>query len=125
MRNYTPTINLFRQHNINDWLAMTRSPRCGFPEKGVLTDAHDLFWLGGCTGLPSDPSELAKVIGCTKKNALAMLDHTTGYEIIDGLIYWQTLERAHVRAKSLQEKARSAGLASAKVRAEKNANEQP
>ena len=103
---------------------MTRSHSCGFTIKGVLTDAHDLFWLGGCSGLPSDPIELAKAIGCTKRHALAMLDHTTGYEIIDGLIYWQTLERAYERAKSLQEKARSAGLASAKARAEKNANEQ-
>ena len=75
--------------------------------------------------MPSDPIELAKAIGCTKRNALAMLDHTTGYEIIDGLIYWQTLERAYMRAKSIQKRGQAGGLASAKARADKNANEQP
>ena len=125
MRNYTPRLHLFRQHNINDWLAMTRSPRCGWPEQGLLTTAHDLFWVGGCAGLPADPSELAKVIGCTKRNAFAMLDHTTGYEIIDGRIYWQTLERAYERAKSMQKRGQAGGLASARARADKNGDEQP
>ena len=104
---------------------MTRSQSCGFTLKGVLTDAHDLFWLGGCSGLPSDPIELAKAIGCTKRHALAMLDQTTGYEIIDGRIYWQSLERAYERAKSMQRRGQAGGRASAKARADKNGNEQP
>jgi len=110
---------------MNDWLAMTRSPRCSFRDKGVLIDAHDLYWQCQCAGLPSDVQELAKVIGCKKAEAQSMLDHTTGYEIIEDKIHWESLDKSYSRAKRLQEKGQAGGRASAKARADKNGNEQP
>ena len=53
-----------------------------------------------------------------------MLDHTTGYEIIEDKIYWESLDKSYSRAKRLQEKGQAGGRASAKARADRNANEQ-
>ena len=110
---------------MNDWLAMTRSPRCSFRDKGVLIDALDLYWQGQCAGLPSDVQELAKVIGCKKAEAQSMLANTTGYEIIEGKLHWESVEKSFLRAKRLQEKGQAGGRASAKARSDRNVSEQP
>lgn len=89
MSKYTPTIDLFRLHHFGDWLMMTRSPQCTFNDKGMLIDALDLYWLGSCHGLPAEPSELAKMLGSTVEEAISLLEHTSGYEVIDGRIHWE------------------------------------
>ncbi len=55
----------------------------------MLIDALDLYWLGSCHGLPAEPSELAKMLGSTVEEAISLLEHTSGYEVIDGRIHWE------------------------------------
>ena len=96
---------------------MTRSPRCTFADRGVLVEALDLYWRGGCQGLPADATELGNEIGCTTEEAKSMLDHTTGYEIIDGKIHWETIEIAYQKALSTRIKNKANGVASGLSRA--------
>ena len=119
MRDYNPKVNIFRQHPLNDWLAMTRSPQCTFCDKGVLIDALDFYWQGQCEGLPAHAEEFAKTIGCKKTEAESMLAHTTGYEVIDDKIHWEVIERLYQRAIEMRIKNQAAGRASAKSRANK------
>ena len=97
MSKYTPTMELWRRHHFGDWLMMTRSPQCTSTDKGLLIDALDLYWLGLCQGLPAEPSELAKALGSSTAEASSMLEHTSGYEVIDGRIHW---EKENVRFDS-------------------------
>ncbi|MDA9191324.1 hypothetical protein N9O71_01845, partial [bacterium] len=62
---------------------------------------------------------------CKKAEAQSMLDHTIGYEVIDGKLHWESVDKLYALAKERQEKAKAAGRASAKARADKNGNEQP
>lgn len=96
---------------------MTRSPRCTFADRGVLVEVLDLYWRGGCGGLPAEATELADEIGCTTDEAKSMLAHTTGYEIIQGKIHWETIEIAHEKAMTTRIKNKANGVASGLSRA--------
>jgi hypothetical protein len=120
MRNYKPTVKIFRQHPMNDWLSMIRSPKCSWQDRGILLEAIDLYWVGECKGLPSDADELAKMIGCKKKEAESMLEHSTGYEVIEGRIHWEDIDKLYQRAIETRTKSQRAGFASAKSRVNKS-----
>ena len=117
MSRYTSTVTIFRVHHMNDWLSMTRSPRCTFTDRGVLIEALDLYWLGDCAGLPAGAKELADEIGCTTNDAKSMLAHTTGYEIIEGKIHWETIEIAYEKAIKRRKQNQANGIASGLSRA--------
>ena len=120
MRNYKPAVKIFRQHSMPDWLSMTRSPKCTWRDKGILLEAIDRYWLGECKGLPAEAGELAKTIGCKKKEAESMLEHSTGYELIEGKIHWEDIDKFYERAIETRTKSQRAGLASAKSRVNKS-----
>jgi len=117
MTDYKPTITQFRKHHMNDRLSMVRSPRCTFADRGVLLSAIDEYWRNECQGLPSDPAKLADEIGCSREEARSMLENTSGYQIIENKIHWQTIEEAYRRALQTRTKNIANGTASAASRA--------
>ena len=78
----------YRVHDLDDWLVMTSSEECTFSDQGILAKALELYWLGSCNGLPSDLSDLARMLGSSVEEATSLLQHTSGHEIIDGRIHW-------------------------------------
>ena len=109
-------INFFRKHHMGDWAVMTRRKGCSFTDEGVLLNAIDLYWRQGCKGLPAALEDLADAVGCTEQEAKSMLKNTTGYDLYDGLIHWETVKASHAKALATSERSRMAGIASGEAR---------
>ena len=117
MSKHTPTLHLFRKHHFGDWLRWTHKPTCSFEDKGLLVTTIDAYWEGECTGLPADPKQLAKEIGCTAEMAQSMLATTTGHEVIESRLHWREIKQNYDDALALRAKNMAAGRASGQVRA--------